>query len=79
MKDDWQPISTAPHGAVVLRWHKIWRCPIAVERVTPIMRRDLPQLLDWIEATRAQTWPEEAFTPHWRPLGFAPQEHPAHD
>lgn len=65
---EWQPIETAPIG-VIQRWHRIWNCPVAVER----NNGRFPGRAEWITATKDQSWPEGSFTPHWRPLPVPPQ------
>lgn len=65
---EWRPIETAPRAGVVVRWHKVWNCPVAVERNLG----RLSEALEWITACKSNSWPEEAFTPYWQPLPEPP-------
>ena len=63
----WRPIGEARNGERVVRWHRVWDCPVAVEH-NEQFGADMP----WIEATKTTRWPEEAFTPHYQPLPAPP-------
>ena len=66
---NWQPIETAPSDlTAIMRWHTIWKCPVAVQRNNGRM----PGYPAWITATKDQSWPEEAFTAHWAPIPTGP-------
>lgn len=68
---DWRPIETAPRdGTVIQRWHSIWKAPISVRYKVGVLK-DYPNLC-WWESTWATGWPDQAFTPHWRPLPDPP-------
>lgn len=61
---EWRPISEAPKDeTTIVRWHRIWKCPVAVQR----NNERYPGYPEWITATRDQTWPEDAFLPFWMP------------
>jgi len=51
-------------GTYILRWHRKWKCPVAVS-----FRPDaeFPNLF-WIEKTKTVRWPETSFSPAWMPL-----------
>lgn len=65
--DGWLIDDMPKDGTPILRWHKMWKCPIAV--------RYIPGKFDhpWIEKTLTTSWPEESFTEHWQPLPAAPK------
>lgn len=69
---EWRLIETAPKTDDPIEvWHKIWNCPVAVQ-----WRPDFMPGTPWLEKTKGNTWPEDAFT-HWRPASFPPvQEQP---
>jgi len=44
-----------PKDRAIIRWHKIWNCPIAVKYNTEDF------VFTWVEKTLAQQWPDAAF------------------
>lgn len=50
----------------VLRWHKIWKCPVAVFLGTD------EYVGQWLEATLSTVWPEEAFEPFYMNFPSSP-------
>ena len=73
LRGTWRPIAEAPDGiAPMQRWHKAWKCVVAVSRNAG----RISGVREWITATRDQSWPEEAFTPHWMPVPEGPPAEP---
>ncbi|MTB53023.1 hypothetical protein [Lewinella sp. W8] len=50
--------SEPPKDRVILRWHCLFNCPVAV-----FWREGIVNDLPWITATKNHSWPEEAFLP----------------
>ncbi|PWC96943.1 hypothetical protein [Azospirillum sp. TSO5] len=72
---EWRPISEAPKDrTTIVRWHKLWKCPVAVERNDGRFVYPFADAPEWVSAGQDKLWPEEAFLPFWKPAGAAPQE-----
>jgi hypothetical protein len=74
--EGWRPIDTdRKDGTVIQRWHATFKAPISVRWVPDEKAfKWRGQSLNWMEASYAHAWPDEAFTPHWAPLPAAPAQ-----
>jgi hypothetical protein len=62
MKDNIWKNTPPPKDRMIMRWHKFWKCPVAVFWTNQgIIIDECP----WISGTRTNTWPERAFSPEW--------------
>jgi len=55
-----------PSDRYVVRWHKLWKCPIAVKYNF--------EKNGWIDKTLNTIWPSLAFTNHYMELLQPPEE-----
>ena len=62
-KDGWVPITEYDSHArpYVIRWHKLWKCPICVCMGKRSMEGS------WVEKTLTTHWPNDAFEPVFKP------------
>ncbi len=68
---EWLPISEYhDDNPLVMRWHKIWKCPVCVS-YNPGRHNEL---LNWIEGTKTHAWPEEAFLPFYALIPQPPEQ-----
>lgn len=63
----WKPIEQYNGNGPIIRWHKIWNCPISV-KLSP---KDFQY--PWVEVTLTTQWPEEAFLPFYVELSNLPK------
>lgn len=70
LQPEWVPIAQYPDKDIplVLRWHKLWKCPVAVQH----RRAYAENGCEWLGGTRDNTWPEEAFEPFFQYLPQPP-------
>ena len=54
---EWNYTDMPKDGTRILRWHNVWRCPIAV------FYKEGEGHLEWIEASLSNSWPEGSFAP----------------
>lgn len=66
---EWLPISEYKPERVVIRWHKIWKCPIAV-----FLKTTGPHTGQWLEKTLGCSWPEMAFHPTFATMPECPKD-----
>jgi hypothetical protein len=66
--EDWRYSDMPKDGTVIMRWHKLYKCPIAV------YYKERTELhLEWVERTMSNSWPEESFAPEaWMPIPAEP-------
>jgi len=55
----WKPFDTVPRNRKIVAWHVIWNCPVTIE-----YRPDFRPITPWLDGTKTNTWPENAFS-HW--------------
>lgn len=62
LQQHWKPISQYPMDKkpLVMRFHKLWKVPVSVFYYPD--GGALPSC-KWIDGTRSNSWPEEAFEP----------------
>lgn len=70
MQPGWVPIDQYPDKGIplVLRWHKFWNCPVAVQH----RRAFADSEGEWLDGTRDHFWPESAFEPFFQHLPQPP-------
>lgn len=70
LQPEWVPIAQYPDKDIplVMRWHKLWKCPVAVQH----RRAYADNGCEWLGGTRDNTWPEEAFEPFFQVLPQPP-------
>gem|GEM_PF-6002318 len=71
--EDWQAMDGAPKdGTVILAWHTVHKCPIAI-RWNEEGFSSGDETLHWFERSGTTAWPGGCFS-HWRPPLGAPIE-----
>ncbi len=58
MRNEWLDIETAPDDRPIQAWHRVWKCPVTIQR------RSFGDRSAWVEKTLTTEWPLEAFS-HW--------------
>lgn len=70
MQPEWVPIDQYPDKEIplVMRWHKFWKCPVAVEHRRAYSEPDN----EWLDGTRDNTYSETSFEPFFQYLPNPP-------
>ncbi len=61
----WNYTEPPKDGSKILRWHSLWKATVSVywdERLA----KEANDNCYWVDSTRTNRWPEEAFLPGWR-------------
>jgi hypothetical protein len=65
-EDAWISSEPPKDGTKILRWHKLWQCPIAVKANN---LEDSRLTFPWVECSLSTAWPEDSFVKDkWMPL-----------
>lgn len=74
----WQPIETMPDAtpeSPIMRWHKVWNVALTVFRNrNPSGGPIVAGACEWIVRDMSISWPEDAFSKHWRKPIKGPKE-----